>query len=76
LLQSRNFMKRKKPLRGSQTQEIHYPKTKLVTRHSYSHNLCSSHTFNSDTKLIVNAFQPDLPPEEVFDGFFYFRVDP
>jgi len=27
----------KKPLRGSQTQEIHYPKTKLVTRHSYSH---------------------------------------
>jgi hypothetical protein len=28
----------KKPLWGSQTQEIHYPKTKLVTRHSYSHN--------------------------------------
>jgi hypothetical protein len=28
----------KKPLRGSRTQEIHYPKTKLVTRHSYSHN--------------------------------------
>jgi hypothetical protein len=23
----------------SQTQEIHYPKTKLVTRHSYSHTL-------------------------------------
>jgi hypothetical protein len=28
----------KKILRRSQTQEIHYPKTKLVTRHSYSHN--------------------------------------
>jgi hypothetical protein len=28
----------KKPLQGSQTQEIHYPKIKLVTRHSYSHN--------------------------------------
>jgi len=28
----------KKPLRSSQTQEIHYQKTKLVTRHSYSYN--------------------------------------
>jgi hypothetical protein len=38
LLRSGNSMKRKKPLSGSQTQEIHYPKTKLVTRHSYSYN--------------------------------------
>jgi hypothetical protein len=37
LLRSGNS-KEKKPLRGSQTQEIHYPKTKLFTRHSYSHN--------------------------------------
>jgi hypothetical protein len=29
----------KKSLRGSQTQELHYPKTKLVTRHLYSHTL-------------------------------------
>jgi hypothetical protein len=29
---------REKPLRGSQTQEIHYPKTKQVTKHSYSQN--------------------------------------
>lgn len=28
-----------KSLRGSQTQEIHYPKTKQVTKHSYSQNL-------------------------------------
>jgi len=27
---------REKPLRGSQTQEIHYPKSKQVTKHSYS----------------------------------------
>jgi hypothetical protein len=30
---------REKSLRGSQTQEIHYPKTKQVTKHSYSQNL-------------------------------------
>jgi hypothetical protein len=29
---------REKPLRGSQTQEIHYLKTKQVTKHSYSQN--------------------------------------
>jgi hypothetical protein len=27
-----------KSLRGSQTQELHYPKTKQVTKHSYSQN--------------------------------------
>jgi hypothetical protein len=27
---------REKPLRGNQTQEIHYPKTKQVTKHSHS----------------------------------------
>jgi hypothetical protein len=30
---------REKSLQGSQTQEIHYPKTKQVTKHSYSQNL-------------------------------------
>jgi len=30
---------REKPLKGSQTQEIHYPKTKQVAKHSYSQNL-------------------------------------
>jgi hypothetical protein len=38
--------------------------------------LCSSHTFNSDTKPIVNTSQPDLLPEGIFDGFIYLRVDP
>jgi hypothetical protein len=30
---------KEKPLRGSQTQEIHYPKTKHITKYSYSENL-------------------------------------
>jgi len=30
---------RERPLRGSQTQELHYPKTKQITKHSYSQNL-------------------------------------
>jgi len=29
---------REKPFQGSQTQELHYPKTKQVTKHSYSQN--------------------------------------
>jgi hypothetical protein len=29
---------REKPFWGNQTQEIHYPKTKQVTKHSYSQN--------------------------------------
>jgi hypothetical protein len=29
---------REKPLRGSQTQEIHFSKTKEVTKHSYLQN--------------------------------------
>jgi hypothetical protein len=32
-------MEREKLLWDSQTQEIHYPKTKQVTKHSYSQNL-------------------------------------
>jgi len=37
---------------------------------------CSSHTFNYNTKLIVNAFQPNLLLEGVFDGFLYLRANP
>jgi hypothetical protein len=29
---------REKPLRGNQTHELHYPKTKQVTKHLYSQN--------------------------------------
>jgi hypothetical protein len=37
---------------------------------------CSSHTFNYNMKRIVNASQPSLLLEGVFDGFLYLRVDP
>jgi len=37
---------------------------------------CSSHTFNYNTKPIVNASQPSLLLEGVFDGSIYLRVIP
>jgi hypothetical protein len=61
---------REKPLRGSQTQEFHYPKTKQITKHSYSQTHCSSHTFNYNKKHIVNTSQPSLLLEGVFDVSF------
>jgi hypothetical protein len=36
---------------------------------------CSSHTFNYNTKHIMNTSQPILLLEEVFDGFIYLRAD-
>jgi hypothetical protein len=67
---------REKPLRGSQTEELHYPKTKQVQRTRTHKTHCSSHTFNYNTKPIVNASQPSLLLEGVFDGFFYLRANP
>jgi hypothetical protein len=37
---------------------------------------CSSHTFNYNTKPIVNASQPSLLLEGIFDEFLYLRADP
>jgi hypothetical protein len=37
---------------------------------------CSSHTFNYNTKPIVDAYQPSLLLEGVFDEFLYLRADP
>jgi hypothetical protein len=37
---------------------------------------CSSHTFNYNTKPIVNASEPSLLLEGVFNGFIYLRADP
>jgi hypothetical protein len=39
LVEEVETMWREKPLRDNQTQEIHYPKTKQVTKNSYSQNL-------------------------------------
>jgi hypothetical protein len=42
-----------------------------------THNThCSSHTFNYNTKPIVNASQPSLLLEGVFDEFIYLKADP
>jgi hypothetical protein len=67
---------RENPLRGSQTQEIHYPKTKQVTSTRTHKTHCSSHTFNYNTKPIVIASQPSLLLEGVFDGILYLKADP
>jgi len=37
---------------------------------------CCSHTFNYNTKPIMNANQPSLLLEGVFDEFHYLRADP
>jgi hypothetical protein len=68
---------REKLLWGSQTQDIHYTKDKASYKtHLLTYFWCNSHTFNSDTKPIVNAAQPSLLLEGVFNGIFYLSVDP
>jgi len=56
LLTKWDLLSIEKPLRGSQTQEIHY----LEDKASYKalvliYLWCSSHTFNFDTYLYMNA---------------------
>jgi hypothetical protein len=68
---------REKSLWGSQTQDIHYTEYKasykaLVLIYPW----CSSHTFDFDMKPIVNASQPSLLLEWVFNRILYLRADP
>jgi len=68
---------KEKTLWGNQTQDIYY----TVDKASYKtlvliYLWCSSHTFNSNTKPIVNASQPSLLPKGVFNGFIYLMADP
>jgi hypothetical protein len=68
---------REKPLRGSQTQKIHY----LEDKASYkalvlTYLWCSSHIFNSDTYLYVNVSQPGLLSKGVFNGILQLRSPP
>jgi len=37
---------------------------------------CSCHTYNYNTKPIVNASHPSILLEGVFDGILYLRADP
>jgi hypothetical protein len=49
--------------------------TKLQSTRTHKTNH-SSHTFNYNMKLIVNASQPSLLLEGIFDGIIYLRADP
>jgi len=49
--------------------------SKLQSTHTHK-TYCSSHTFNYNTKPNVNASQPSLLLEGVFDGILYLRVNP
>jgi hypothetical protein len=54
------------------------PRKYTIQRQStHTHkNYCSSHTFNYNTKPIVNDSQPSLLLEGVFDEFMYLRANP
>jgi hypothetical protein len=58
------------------------PKKSLIQKQSKLQSIrthktyCSSHTFNYNTKPIVNASQPSLLLEGIFDGFLYPRANP
>jgi hypothetical protein len=68
LLTKWKLLSKEKPLRGRQTQKIHY----LEDTASYkalvlTYLWCNSHTFNFDTYLYANASKPGLLPEGVFN---------
>jgi len=58
------------------------PRNSTIQKQSKLQSTCThkthynSHTFNYNTKLIVNASQPSLVLEGVLDGFLYLRADP
>jgi hypothetical protein len=49
--------------------------SKLQSTHTHK-TYCSSHTLNYNTKPIMNASQPSLLLEGVFDGILYLKADP
>jgi hypothetical protein len=67
LLTKWKLLSREKPFRGSQTQEIYYSEDKASYKAVVLITRCSSRTFNSDMYLYVNASQPDLLFEWVFN---------
>jgi hypothetical protein len=69
LYEEKNYSGAAKP-RNSTIQR----QSKLQSTHTHK-TYCSSHTFNYNTKPIVNAFQPSLLLEGVFDEFIYLRAD-
>jgi hypothetical protein len=67
----------RKPLRGSQTQDIHYSEDK--TRYkvvTLTYLWCSGRTLLFNVYPNMNASQPGLLPEGVFNRIIYLRAYP
>jgi len=68
---------REKPLRGSQTQDIHYSEDKASYKAiAFTYPWCSGRTLNSNVLSNTNASQPCLLPEGVFNEILYLRANP
>jgi hypothetical protein len=74
LCEEKNYSGVAKP-RNSTIQKQSKLQSKLQSTHTHK-TYCSSHTFNYNTKPIVNASQPSLLLVGVFDGVIYLKADP
>jgi hypothetical protein len=70
LCEVKNHSEAAKPRKSTIQKQSKLQSTRIHKTH------CSSHTFNYNTKPIVNAYQPSLLLEGVFDGIIYLRADP
>jgi hypothetical protein len=70
LCEEKNHSRAAKPRKSTIQRQSKLQSTRTHKNH------CNSHTFNYNTKLIMNASQPSLLLEEVFDGILYLRADP
>jgi hypothetical protein len=70
LCEEKNHSRAAKPKKSTIQRQRKLQSTRTHKTH------CSSHNFNYNTKLIVNASQLSLLLEGVFDGIFYLRADP
>jgi hypothetical protein len=70
LCEEKNYFGAAKPRKSTMQRQSKLQSTR--THKTY----CSSHTFNYNTKPIVNSSQPSLLLEGVFDGVLYLRADP
>jgi len=70
LCEEKNYSGAAKPKKSTIQNQSKLQSTRTHKTH------CSSHTFNYNTKPIVNASQPSLLLEGVFDGIIYLRINP
>jgi hypothetical protein len=68
---------REKPLRGNQTQDIHYSEDKTSYKVvALTYPWCSGCTLNSNVQSNTNASQLGLLPKGVFNEIIYLRANP